>query len=147
MDWISRQEDNGKTDGLFGKTDWQWERLRTSGKTDGDTGLVTATNKVNDSPMIVREGGVEEQSSTERITWNLDTVKILGQQQRTPHNQILQPPDGLFGKTDWQWERLRTSEKNDGDTGLVTATNKVNESPMIVREGGVEEQSSTERIT
>ena len=93
MDWISRQEDNGKTDGLFGKTDWQWERLRTSGKTDGDTGLVTATNKVNDSPMIVREGGVEEQSSTERITWNLDTVKILGQQQRTPHNQILQPPE------------------------------------------------------
>ncbi len=79
----------GKTKGQLGKTGGQWERLWTSGKTDGDIGLTTlisvtivTTNKENDSPKIDREGGVEDQSSTETVTRLMDNGTDIGQPQR-----------------------------------------------------------------
>ena len=47
---------------------------------------VTTTSKENDSPAIVREGGVEEQSTTERLTRIMDSETNTGQAQRIMDN-------------------------------------------------------------
>ena len=43
---------------------------------------VTTTNKENDSPTIVREGGVEKQSTMERFTRITDSETDIGQPRR-----------------------------------------------------------------
>ena len=52
--------------------------------------IVTTTNKENDSPKIDREGGVENQSSMERITRISDSEMDLGQPQWISENMNTQ---------------------------------------------------------
>ena len=47
--------------------------------------IVTSTNKMNDSPTIDREGGVEDKS-TERITRTMELETSTGQTQRISDN-------------------------------------------------------------